>query len=114
MFTAKSKQWITKHEEEHSEQPFFLYLAYDTPHAALQVPTQAYPSGGGLQGGVQWTGETSSTPWVNTAFGTRDSYIHPDYANKDWTESAKRHATMIRRIDDAVADIIQLLKADKL
>lgn len=110
VFTAKSKQWITSCKSEHPEQPFFLYLAYDTPHAALQVPTQAYPSGGGLKGGVQWTSESSSTPWVNTASGVRDSYIYPDYADKDWPEAEKRHATMVRRIDDAVADIVQLLK----
>ncbi|WP_242203585.1 sulfatase-like hydrolase/transferase [Aestuariivivens insulae] len=110
VYTAKSKQWITLHENTRPEQPFFLYLAYDSPHAALQVPTQAYPKGGGLHGGLQWTSESSQTPWVNTASGTRDTFIHPDYDNKDWNETAKRHATMIRRIDNAVADLIQLLK----
>lgn len=110
VFTAKSKQWIMDHESQRSEQPFFLYLAYDAPHAMLQVPTQKYPSGGGLNGGLQWTGDSSGKPLVNTATGDRDSYIHPDYANRDWKEAEKRHATMIRRIDNAVADIVQLLK----
>lgn len=110
VFTAKSKQWIMNHESKRSEQPFFLYLAYDSPHAMLQVPTQAYPDGGGVNGGLQWTGDSTETPLVNTASGERDSYIHPDYANKDWTEAEKRHATMIRRIDNAVGDLVQLLK----
>jgi len=93
---------------------FFLYLAYDAPHAALQVPTQEYPKGGGLNGGLQWTGKTSPTPWVNTASGKKDSYIHPDYEDKDWNEGDKRHASMIRRLDNAVGDIIQLLKDLKI
>lgn len=110
VFTAKSKQWIKDHKSKRPEQPFFLYLAYDAPHAALQVPTQRYPAGGGVNGGVQWTGASSATPLVNTASGERDSYIHPDYANKDWKEAEKRHAGMIRRLDDAVGDLVQLLK----
>ncbi|WP_341215386.1 sulfatase-like hydrolase/transferase [uncultured Wocania sp.] len=111
VFTAKSKDWIVTHENTRPEQPFFLYLAYDAPHATLQVPTQAYPAGGGLSGGLQWTGANNAvTPWVNTASGTRDSYIHSDYDGLSWNETEKRHATMIRRIDDAVGDLIQLLK----
>ena len=110
VFTAKSKHWIVEHKSKQSEQPFFLYLAYDAPHAILQVPTQAYPAGGGLNGGLQWTGNSSETPLVNTASGERDSYIHPDYASKNWSEAEKRHAGMIRRIDNAVGDLVQLLK----
>lgn len=110
VFTAKAKQWITEHESAKPQQPFFMYLAYDTPHAILQAPTQAYPEGGGLNGGVQWTGNNAETPLVNTASGKRDSYIHPDYANTDWNDAEKRHATMIRRLDNAIADIIRLLK----
>ncbi|MFV0541698.1 MAG: sulfatase-like hydrolase/transferase [Aestuariibaculum sp.] len=114
VFTAKTKQWIVEHEAKRPRQPFFVYLSYDSPHAQLQVPTQAYPKGGGLNGGVQWMGENARTPWVNTASGTPDSYIHPDYANTDWNETEKRHATMIRRLDYTVADIIQLLKDLKI
>ncbi|MFC2110491.1 sulfatase-like hydrolase/transferase [Bacteroidota bacterium] len=110
VFTAKSKQWITTHEATRPEQPFFLYLAYDVPHSILQVPTQAYPTGGGLTGGLQWTGENSPIPWVNTASGTADSFIHPDYATKSWTLNEKKHATMIRRVDSAVKDLIKLLQ----
>lgn len=110
IFTAKSKQWIIEHRAATPEQPFFLYLAYDVPHSELQVPTQPYPSGGGLSGGVLWTGASSATPYINTASGTKDSFIHPDYASKAWTINEKKHATMIRRVDNAVADILQLLK----
>ena len=110
VFTAKSKQWIIDHKQNQPEQPFFLYLAYDVPHSAYQVPTQAYPSGWGLEGGVQWTGKDSPTPWVNTAKGVADSFIHPDYEKKSWDLVEKKFATMIRRLDNAVEDLIHLLK----
>ena len=56
LYTAYAKKWITDSVKESPSEPFFLYLAYDAPHAALQLPTSAYPEGGGLTGGVQWTG----------------------------------------------------------
>ena len=114
VFTAKSKEWIITHEASRPEQPFFLYLAYDVPHNVMEVPTQAYPAGGGLTGGLKWTSLYSPTPWVNTASGTMDSYIHSDYASKNWNMDEKKYATMIRRVDDAVKDIIQLLKDLKI
>ncbi|QDT06372.1 Arylsulfatase precursor [Rubripirellula lacrimiformis] len=108
LFTAKSKHWIQQHTESKPDQPFFLYLAYDTPHAALQVPTGAYPDGGGLTGGVQWTGQPGRM--INTAHGEIDSYRHPDYTGNGWKDVDERFATMVRRIDDCVGDLLQTLR----
>ncbi|WP_247235605.1 sulfatase-like hydrolase/transferase [Telluribacter sp. SYSU D00476] len=108
LFTAGAKKWIIEQKQKQPNQPFFLYLAYDTPHAGLQVPASPYPAGGGLKGGVQWKGEAGR--FINTVSDTIDHYIHPDYASKDWPDEQKRHATMVRRIDDGVGDLIQLLK----
>lgn len=108
LFTARAKKWIVDHRAAQPSQPFFLYLAYSTPHAALQVPTVAYPAGAGLSGGLQWTGTPGAM--INTATGTIDSYIHPDYATQSWTNNEKRLATMIRRIDDGVGDLLQTLE----
>ncbi len=121
LFTARAKKWIVDQNSAHAEQPFFLYLAYTAPHAHLEVPTQAYPAGDGVSGGLQWLGTSGNM--INTANGAIDSFIHPDYANATydndnnsgtpeiaWPTYAKRHATMIRRLDDAVADLIQTLK----
>lgn len=123
LFTAKAKQVIIDHvqDDESADKPFFMYLAYDTPHAVLSLPTQAYPEGGGLKGGLQWTGESGRM--INTASGEPDSYYHPDYADATWDHDndsetpevawpdvQKRYATIVRRIDDAVADLLQLLK----
>ncbi|MDB6077079.1 MAG: sulfatase, partial [Akkermansiaceae bacterium] len=106
--TARSKKWLIDQKTAHPDQPFFLYLAYTAPHARLDLPTQAYPAGGGITGGLQWTGTPGAL--VNTANGTINSYLHPDYADQNWPEYAKRHATIVRRLDDAVQDVIQTLK----
>lgn len=108
LFTAFAKKWIVESREKAPDQPFFLYLAYDTPHAALQLPTGPYPTGGGLQGGLQWTGRPGAM--INTAKGEIDSWIHPDHQQPGWTNSEKRQAGMIRRLDDSVGDLLQLLK----
>jgi len=88
--------------------PFFMYLAYDTPHGVDEYPPCPYPAGGGLTGGVQWLGTPGHM--INTATGKVDTYCHPDYAKKSWPEVNKRYATSVRRIDDCVGDLLQLLK----
>lgn len=121
LFTARAKQWIIDHEKAHAQEPFFMYLAYDTPHATTELPTQAYPAGAGLKGGMQWLGKPGQM--INTASGKIDSWYHPDYANATWDHDNnpataevpwpdvyKRYATAVRRIDDAVGDLSQLLK----
>ena len=122
LWTAAAKKYITKHTKgEKAKSPFFIYLAFDTPHAVLELPTQAYPSGGGMNGGLQWTGKPGHM--INTASGEVDSGTHPDYISATWNEDNdpatpevswpkvyQRYATSTHRIDDAVGDIMQLLK----
>jgi len=122
LWTAAAKKWIMDHEKgANSKNPFFMYLAYDTPHAVLELPTQAYPKGRGLHGGIQWTGETGHM--INTASGTIDSWTNPVYANAvydddqnpstppvPWPKVYKRYATDVSRIDNCVGDIMQLLE----
>lgn len=122
LFTAMAKKYIIDHQKkEKSGTPFFLYLAYDTPHAVLELPSMAYPEGGGLQGGIQWQGKPGKM--INTAGGVPDSWTHPEYANRTydhdnnastpeeaWPDTYKRYATVVRRIDDQVGDLLTLLK----
>ncbi len=121
LWTAAAKKYIIEQNKTAAKKPFFLYLAYDVPHAVLELATQVYPAGGGLKGGLQWTGKPGNM--INTASGTPDSYVHPDYAratyddDKDaatpevaWPDTYKRYASLCRRIDDGIGDIIQLLK----
>lgn len=108
VITARAKKWIVDHRNASPSQPFFIYLTYPAPHARLDVPTQAYPAGGGTTGGLQWIGTPGNL--INTANGTINSWIHPDYAsNPGWTDAAKRYATMVRRIDDAIGDLLETL-----
>lgn len=110
LWTARAKKIIVDETEHNPERPFFLYLAYDTPHRKLQAPPAAYPAGGGIRGGLQWTGPPA---YCNTAAGKPeniDAWIHPDLASQNWSADNKRHAAMIRRIDTAIGDIVQTLK----
>lgn len=121
LWTAAAKKWIVDHTKSNDAgKPFFMYLAYDTPHAVLELPTQAYPAGGGLKGGLQWLGDKGHM--INTASGTPDTYIYPAFANATydhdknpttpeipWPDTYKRYATAVQRIDAAVGDIRQLL-----
>jgi len=120
LWTAAAKRWIIAHEKAKSAQPFFMYLAYDTPHAVLELPTGPYPKGGGLHGGVQWLGQPGHM--INTATGTIDSYTYPEYVNATydndnnkatpevpWPDTYKRYASSTHRIDDGIGDLFKLL-----
>ncbi|HRE80130.1 MAG TPA: sulfatase-like hydrolase/transferase [Opitutaceae bacterium] len=125
LFTARTKKWIVEHQQSKAKQPFFVYLAFDTPHAKLELPPCPYPGGGGLTGGVQWTGKSGTM--INTAAGQRDGWMDPEIARQtwdhdrnpstpevSWPDVQKRYAASVQRIDDAVGDLLQLLKDLKL
>jgi arylsulfatase A-like enzyme len=126
LWTAAAKKYITEHETgSEADKPFFLYLAYETPHAVLELPTGPYPAGGGLHGGIQWIGTPGHM--INTASGQPDSWVNPDYAaatydddhdpatpEVPWPDTYKRYATANRRLDYAVGDLMQLLKDLKI
>lgn len=121
LFTARAKKWIVDHVAAKSGTPFFIYLAYDTPHAILQNPPCAYPEGGGLRGGLQWLGKPGAM--INAANGTVDGWMHPSIAAQTWDHDGradtppvpwpdvqKRYANGVRRIDQAVGDLRALLR----
>lgn len=125
LFAARAKKWVVDQHAAKPQQPFFMYLAFDTPHAVCELPTQAFPAGRGLKGGLQWLGTPGHM--INTASGTVDGWYHPDYANATWDDDNnpatpevpwpdvyKRYATSVRRIDDAVGDLLHLLKDLKI
>ena len=121
LFTARAKKLIIDEVNDGDQQPFFLYLAYDTPHAALQLPTVEYPgenaandlddSSFGISGGVQWLGTPGNM--INTATGAIDSYRHPDYTaavGNSFTDVEERFATLVRRMDDNLGDLRKTLE----
>lgn len=120
LFTARAKKWIADQKEAEPEKPFFLYLAYDTPHAILQLPPSPFP-----EGGLKWLGEKGKM--INSAVGEKDSYTHPDYVKakwdhdgdastpeRSWPDVYQRYATNVRRIDDCVGDLLNLLEEMKI
>lgn len=117
LFTARAKKWITDTRSSSPDKPFFLTLAFDAPHAVIELPTGPYPAGRGLHGGLQWTGESGEM--INSAQGTPDSFIDPRYAegrtgNRPWPDVYKRYATTVSRIDECVGDLLGLLKDLKI
>jgi arylsulfatase A-like enzyme len=107
LFFARAKKFVTDRLAVNPAQPFFLYLAPTAVHAAIQVPGGPFPPGTGTKGGLRWP----LTPTPETA----DTWIHPDYTNAtssgtNWTAAMKRYATDDRRLDDAVGDLLQLLR----
>lgn len=121
LFTARAKKFIVDHTRTSPAQPFFLFLSHDTPHGVLELPTQPYPAGGGLKGGVQWLGQPGHL--INTANGEIDSWIDPAVSTASydhdgnaatpevpWPDVYRRHATSVKRIDAGVADLMQLLR----
>ena len=119
LFTAYAKEVIKTQTQQTPEKPFFLYLSYDTPHFKMQVPSAGYPEfrpakgKNALTGGIQWTGPSGFPLYVNTAVGQMDSYFYPEH-KAAWPGNSRIHATMIRRIDDGIGDIMQLLKDLKI
>ncbi len=123
LFTAKAKALIRAHQEGPAKDaPFFLLLCQTAVHGSgnrqvadpaiackdvFQVPGGPYPAlrdddptwGGGadLEGAVKATPQTANT------------WIHPDFRAYP-TDSERRYATTVRRLDDAMGDLLHFLK----
>lgn len=53
-FTAFVKSWIAEGLREKPVQPFFLYLAYDAPHATWPDPSSGWRTSRDLVSGSSW------------------------------------------------------------
>ena len=98
LFTDEALGFIRRHQEG----PFFLYLAYTSPHAELRVPEDS---------AAEYRGRFEETPFVN------------EKADADWPRAEPRkwsgyrsqpepratYAGMVSRIDRDVGRILDLL-----
>ncbi len=131
LFTAKIKQLIKAHHDSGREAPFFCYACYTTCHGAGQSGTQADPNLGSITqfhipgnaypalsedktwgGGVTWEQDAEGhLPFrAVDAQGkaTSNTYVYDEY--KDYTASQQRYASNVRRIDEALGDLLHFLK----
>ncbi len=138
LFTAKIKQLIDDHlTNGGSAQPFFCYACYTTVHGAgsknnqgdntlsslddFHVPGRAYPALSDADttwgGGVTWVKDANGyLPFkegVEGGTNTSNTYIHPDYEGYD-TVQKRRYATNVRRLDEALGDLLHFLKVRRL
>jgi arylsulfatase A-like enzyme len=111
-FTAFAKKTIIEETQQNPNRPFFLYIGYTTPHFyGATSPTKTYPANKGLNGGIQWLGAPA---YASTAIN--DPNRIDNIANVDpschasWGNNAKKYVSMIKRLDDSVADILQTLR----
>ncbi|MEL6695933.1 MAG: arylsulfatase [Bacteroidota bacterium] len=96
MFTEEAIEFIQKKDDN----PFFLYLAYTTPHAELLVPEDSIFN--------LYKGKFDEKPFVkNKQGGNKDGF--GTYASQDYPKAA--YATMVHRIDMDVKKILDQLKA---
>ena len=132
LFTAKIKQLIKTHQDAKASEPFFCYACYTTVHGAssrqtqgdpklakrddFHVPGKAYPAQNAADsvwgGGVTWEKDAQGhLPFKEGVEGnnTSNTYIHPDYVGYD-SESKRRYATNVRRLDEALGDLFHFLK----
>lgn len=115
-WTGFAKKTIIEETQNHSTRPFFIYLAYDAPHFDNQIPpTKDYPSGKGRSAGIQWLGAPA---YVNTATNNPSKINNlanqHSSVNPTWPQYAREHVSMVRRVDDSVADLLQTLRDLKI
>ena len=125
VFIARAKKYIEDHVKENEEagtkRPFFMYFAVNTVHGSgkceqntslpsasanqqnLLVPGGAYKSSTAEDGSVVW-------PLQAEPLESRNTWIDPRYANANIDAAAKRYATTISRLDDALGDLVDYLK----
>lgn len=132
LFTAKIKQLIKTHQDAKATEPFFCYACYTTVHGSgsnnaqgdpklsslnnFHIPGKAYPEQDATDtvwgGGVTWEKDAQGyLPFKEGVLGdnTSNAYIHPDYADYA-SDSQRRYATNVRRLDDAMGDLLHFLK----
>ena len=131
LFTAKIKQLIKAHQDSGREEPFFCYACYTTCHGAGQSGTQADPNLGSTTqfhipgnaypdlnedktwgGGVTWEQDTEGhLPFRavdEQGKATSNTYVYDEY--KGYTASQQRYASNVRRIDEALGDLLHFLE----
>lgn len=120
LFVARAKKYIEDQlaDSDRMDKPFFMYFAINTIHGSgqghlnptlpqgqkqnLHVPGGTYKRSTAADGSVIW-------PIPEEAEETRNTFTYPQYASMN--DAARRYATGITRMDEALGDIVDFLKA---
>lgn len=117
VFIARAKKYIESQLEdmERKDNPFFMYLAINTIHgsgrndtslrntSSLHVPGGKYVRSTDENGKVIW-------PIPEEPIDNRNTYINPEYRSFE-DPMVQRYATGITRLDEALGDLVDFLKA---
>lgn len=137
LFTAKIKQLILQHREAQRAEPFFCYACYTTVHGSgsrngfgdpslkstddFHVPGRPYPAAEAKDkrwgGGVKWEKDARGfLPFKEIdaqGNNTSNTFIAPE-AKGYATDSLRRYATNVQRLDEALGDLFRFLKLQGL
>lgn len=120
LFVARAKKYIEDQlaDSDRKDKPFFMYFAINTIHGSgqghlnptlpkgqkqnLHVPGGEYKRSTDKNGKIIW-------PIPEEAEETRNTYLYPQYASMN--DAARRYATGITRMDEALGDLVDFLKA---
>ena len=80
LFTARAKKRIVEHHATDPARPFFMYLAFDTPSRHPRTVDTSLPSRRRLERRPAMGRHAGPHGGSTAAFGTVDSWQHPDYA----------------------------------
>jgi arylsulfatase A-like enzyme len=98
LFTREALDFVRRHRDE----PFYLYLAYTSPHAELRAPEDSV---------APYRGRFEETPYVNAKADANDPRVEP----RKWSgyrsqpEPRATYAGMVSRIDRDVGRLLDLL-----
>jgi arylsulfatase A-like enzyme len=100
LFTSEAIGFI----QDHQSKPFFLYLAYTTPHAELLVPEDSIFN--------SYKGRFKETPYVQTDGGKRHGSTFTTYNSQPYPNAA--YAASISHLDQCIGKILAYLKKNGL
>ncbi len=123
LFVARAKKYIEDQlaDSDRKDKPFFMYFAINTIHGSgqgrlnptlpigqkqnLHVPGGTYKRSTAVDGSVIW-------PIPAEKAESRNTYLYPQYASMN--DAARRYATGITRMDEALGDLVDFLKAKRI
>lgn len=119
--TSRALEWLDGHLAEHADDPFFLYVAYTTPHFPVQAPAVdvarqkgRYREGWDVLRKRRWE-RLKATGIVHCELSERTPGVPAwdsltDAERSAWESRMEVHAAMVDRIDQEVGRVLTRLR----